>query len=224
MVAVETLAAVVSVESGFAPFAIRINTDHRPPLPARSKSEAIQAATALIADGADIDLGLGGINVSALQKSGVSIADAFDPCINLRTTATLLDGYYRVAVKNGATATSAERTMLNAYYGGGDTEGGELAGFDKQVLSEREKLAQKIAELKIGPVSATGAFKQPITPSASADFFQDVTAPRGVPAPQDLAIAHDRDTTRSQPTWDVFGADHNPSTIVFNNINRSNQE
>lgn len=201
MVAVETLAAVVSIESGFSPFAIRINTDHRPPAAVSSKREAIQSATALVAAGADIDLGLGGINVSTLQRLGVSIADAFDSCTNLKITGTLLDRYYRAAVRSGASTAVAERTMLNAYYGNGETEGGESSGFDRQVLSERDKLAPDIARLTIGPVIATGAFARP--------------GPASAKAVRDADIVGGGKTARTRPGWDVFGAHRNSSTLVF---------
>ena len=38
----------------------------------------------------------------------LTISDAFDPCLNLKATATLLDGYYRLAVKVGARVSSDE--------------------------------------------------------------------------------------------------------------------
>ncbi|EJZ16376.1 transport secretion system IV protein, VirB1, partial [Rhizobium sp. Pop5] len=68
MVQVETLAGIVSLESRFQPFAIRINSG--PPLAAQpaSKAEAIEVATSLIADHQDIQIGLGGIGIEQLQK------------------------------------------------------------------------------------------------------------------------------------------------------------
>lgn len=207
MVAVEMLAAVVSVESGFSPFAIRVNTDHRLPASPQSKREAIEAATALVAAGADIDLGLGGINISKLQEHGVSITDAFDPCTNLKITGTLLHGYFQIALKSGAIGDVAERMMLTAYYGGGDREGGELAGFDKQVLSERSRLAHKIAGLTIGPTPATGAFVRRMQAAASADVPET--------SPKSPADARERDVERPQSGWDVFSAHRNSSTLIL---------
>jgi len=159
------------------------------PARAQSKSEAIEAATALVAEGADIDIGLGGINISKLLEFGVSIADAFDPCTNLKLTGTLLDGYYRVALKAGARGTAAERMMLTAYYGGGDREAGELAGFDKQVLRERSKLASEITGLSIGPAPTTGSLIRPVPVNKPVPVNRQ---------PRDDSAARERDAEHPQ--------------------------
>ena len=82
-VAPETLAGVVSLESRFAPFNIRINSGGPLKTQPASKAEAIVVATSLVAERHDIQLGLGGIGVEELQKLKLSVADAFDPCRNL---------------------------------------------------------------------------------------------------------------------------------------------
>lgn len=119
-IATETIAAVISVESGFHPFAIRINTDRPLAEQPKTRAEAIETATALIAEGHDIDLGLGGINSGNLGRLGLSVSDAFDFCLNIKASAALLDGYYQVAFQDGATKTQAEAVMLRSYFGSGD--------------------------------------------------------------------------------------------------------
>jgi type IV secretion system protein VirB1 len=111
-VQVEVLAAVASVESGLNPYAVRINSDH--PLKAQptTKAEAIEVAAALVSAGKDVDLGLGGVNVSDLRRLGLSIAEAFDSCRSLNATGHLLNGYYRAAMRSGASPAEAERLML----------------------------------------------------------------------------------------------------------------
>jgi type IV secretion system protein VirB1 len=133
IVAAETLAGVVSLESGFAPFAIRINT--APPLAEqpRAKPEAIEIATSLAAEGHDVQLGLGGVGMEELRKLDLSISDAFDPCLNLQGTATILDGYYRLAVEAGATEDRAEQIMLQSWYGRSDPSIGEMVKYDQHV-------------------------------------------------------------------------------------------
>ena len=47
----------------------------------------------------DAQLGLGSVGMEELRKLDLSICGAFDPCLNLQATATLLDGYCRMAVR-----------------------------------------------------------------------------------------------------------------------------
>lgn len=67
-VASETLAGVISLESRFAPFNIRINSGRPLKTQPASKAEAIEIATSLVAEHHDIQLGLGGIGVEELQR------------------------------------------------------------------------------------------------------------------------------------------------------------
>lgn len=148
-VATETIAAVISVESGFHPFAIRINTDRPLAEQPKTRAEAIETATTLIAEGHDIDLGLGGINSGNLGRLGISVSDTFDFCLNIKASAALLDGYYQVALKSGATTAQAEAVMLRSYYGNGDASVGEMVGYDKKVLAERARLSDQLESIAI---------------------------------------------------------------------------
>lgn len=203
MVEVETLASIVSLESRFRPFAIRINSG--PPLAAQpaSKAEAIEVATSLIADHQDIQIGLGGIAIEQLQKLKLSVADAFDPCLNLKATATLLDGYYRVAERAGDDPTLAETVMLQSYYGRDDPSLGAMVKYDEQVRRETKRLSPMLASLTIGgPDSRVGLGEQP----------QDKVAP--APAKQS--------SQAEAASWDVFSSRRQSSVLVFQN-DRSEQ-
>ncbi|NKN10541.1 lytic transglycosylase domain-containing protein [Rhizobium laguerreae] len=149
IVEVRTLAAVISLESRFKPFAIRINSG--PPLERQpaSKAEAIELATSLAADHQDIQIGLGGIGLEELRKLKLSISDAFDPCLNLKATATLLNSYYRLALHAGADTTQAEKVMLQSYYGRNDPSVGEMVKYDEQVRREMVRLPSDPASLAI---------------------------------------------------------------------------
>ena len=105
VVQVETLAAVVSLESRFQPYHIRLRNGDPLPTQPVSKAEAIELATSLIAEHQEIQLGLGGITTAELQKLSLSVSDAFDPCLNLKATGSLLNGYYRLAAGAGAEPT-----------------------------------------------------------------------------------------------------------------------
>ncbi|WP_331375374.1 lysozyme family protein [Sinorhizobium chiapasense] len=201
---VETLAAIVSLESRFRAFNIRINSG--PPLAAQpaSKAAAVEIATSLMAEHQDIQLGLGAIGIEELQKLNLSVSDAFDPCLNLKATATLLDGYYRLAAGAGADAARAETVMLQSYYGRNDPSVGAMVDYDAQVRREAERLSQQLASLTIEDVQ---------------DQVHTGEQPEDQAARQ-LSIQSSR-TAEAMP-WDVFNTRRRSSVLVFQN-DRSEQ-
>ncbi|MBY5866506.1 lytic transglycosylase domain-containing protein [Rhizobium leguminosarum] len=199
MVEVRTLAAVISLESRFKPFAVRINSG--PPLASQpaSKAEAIERATSLIADGQDIQIGLGGIGMEELRKLNLSISDAFDPCLNLKATATLLNSYYRLALHAGADATQAEKVMLQSYYGRNDPSVGEMVKYDEQVRDEMVRLPSDPASLAI----AEPREEIPLDEPAGSREAPAIT--KSIPQPDEAA------------SWDVFNARRQTEVLVFQN-------
>ena len=207
IVASETLAGIVSLESRFAPFNIRINSGRPLKTQPISKYEAIEIATSLAAEHHDVQLGLGGIGVEELQKLKLSISDAFDPCLNLRAVATLLDGYYRLAVKGGADPAKAEQVMLQSYYGRDDPSVGAMVHYDDQVRREIKRLGPTIAHLTIAD-TGDGRGTDDIVASPVADVVADVVAENSEEETASIASA---------PTWDVFKSRRRSSVMVFQN-------
>jgi len=204
-VASETLAGVVSLESRFAPFNIRINSGLPLKKQPATKIEAIEIATTLAADHQDIQLGLGGIGLDDLGRMKLSISDAFDPCLNLKATATLLDGYYRLAVKAGADEARAEQVMLQSFYGRDDPSVGAMVNYDDQVRRAIDRLKPTIATLMIGNAAEVeGAEAAP----PSADIVAEVVAENS---------AEVTSTDSTAPSWDVFNARRRSSILVFQN-------
>ncbi|MBY5796205.1 lytic transglycosylase domain-containing protein [Rhizobium leguminosarum] len=199
MVEVRTLAAVISLESGFKPFAIRINSD--PPLERQpaSKAEAIELATSLAADHQDIQIGLGGIGMEELRKLKVSISDAFDPCLNLKATATLLNSYYRLALHAGADARQAEKVMLQSFYGRNDPSVGEMVKYDEQVRREMVRLPSDPASLAI-------AEPREEAPRAEPELRRNASS----------AAQLSRQSAEAA-SWDVFNARRQTQVLVFQN-------
>ncbi|WP_271023373.1 lytic transglycosylase domain-containing protein [Rhizobium sp. RCAM05973] len=200
-VAVETLAAVVSLESNFQPFNIRINSDLPLDRQPKSKAEAIETAARLVAEHQDIQLGLGGVGIEELNKLNLTISDAFDPCLNLKATATLLDGYYRLAMRAGAASEQAKHVMLQSYYGRSDPSVGQMVRYDEQVQREAERLSGGLATLTIG----RGA-EQP-TPLKDQATSPSSDGKAGLP----------QEWTTQAPSWDVFNVARRSSALVFQN-------
>jgi type IV secretion system protein VirB1 len=205
-IAMETLAAVVSVESGFQPFAIRINTGRPLAEQPKTRAEAIEIATILISEGHDIDLGLGGINSGNLGRLGMSVSDTFDFCLNIKASAALLEGYYQIALQGGTTTAQAEAVMLWSYFGNGDASVGEMVGYDKKVLAERARLSDQLESIEIVETQA-----QALPARERAGESSAATVESG---------PTEKDQQRSQasvPRWDVFNSGRQSSVLVFSN-------
>ncbi|MCY1369573.1 hypothetical protein D9M69_566210 [compost metagenome] len=144
-----------------------------------------------------------------LRTLKLSISDAFDPCLNLRATATLLDGYYRLAVRAGADPTRAEQVMLQSYYGRGDPSIGKMVKYDEQVRRERSRLARTITPLMIGDGGQERGRNE-------APLVQAI-----VDARKDEAQA---DQTVSAPPWYVFSSRRRTSVLVFQNSQMEQSE
>ena len=211
-VASETLAGVVSLESRFAPFNIRINSGAPLKRQPSTKAEAIEIATSLVAERHDIQIGLGGIGADELRRFKLTIPDAFDPCLNLQATATLLDGYYRLAVKAGADPARAEQIMLQSYYGRDDPSVGAMVNYDDQVRREIERLGSTMARIMVG---GTGEGREDDVPNEipNADAVAEAVAEN---APEETAVIS------AAPAWDVFKTRRQSSVIVFQS-NQSEQ-
>jgi len=207
MMASETLAGVVSLESGLAPFNIRINSG--PPLKEQpvSKAAAIEIATTLAAEHQDIQLGLGGISIDDLKKLKLSVSDAFDPCANLQATATLLEGYYRFAIRIGEDKSMAGKVMLQSFYGRGDPFIGALVKYDSQVRREIQRLKPTIEKLTIG-VSQDGRDQKQtaVTPNGDANVVAENSKEEDA-------------SDEAAPLWDVFSSRRRSSILVFQNKN-----
>ena len=213
-VASETLAGVVSLESRFAPFNIRINSGRPLKSQPASKAEAIEIATSLVAEHHHIQLGLGGIGLEELQKLKLSLADAFDPCLNLQATGTLLDGYYRLAVKAGADPARAEQVMLQSYYGRDDPSVGAMVNYDDQVRREIKRLSPTMAKLTIGDTGEGRGSDGPPT-SSGVDVVAEVVAENAEQETASIATA---------PAWDVFKSRRGSSVLVFQNSQMEQSE
>ncbi|MET4690707.1 lytic transglycosylase domain-containing protein [Sinorhizobium fredii] len=196
-IAVETLAATVSLESGFYPFAIRINSGSPLGEQPRTRAEAIEAATVLVAARQDIQLGLGAIGSSELARLGLTLADAFDPCLNLKATATLLTGYYRQAIRAGTGSQEAGRVMLQSFFGRGDASIGAMVRYDEQVRREAERLSSKLTSLALAAPPGEGS-----------------EAPRSAPPLENVGVLPE---ATDEPPWNVFASGRSASVLVFRN-------
>ena len=193
-----TLAAVISVESGFAPLAIRVGDQRIEPAP-KTKGEAVAVAVGFLDEGKSVALGLGGIDSAKLSRAGLSIVDAFDACRNLAGLTKLLDSEVAGARKTGLSGTAAERVALFKY--GGRSSAGSGAGYDVHVAEARSKLGSDLTALVV---------RETDPPRASIARSEAQPAePSTLPTPAAVA-------PKAVPSWDVFGtAGTRSSVLVF---------
>lgn len=118
-----TLGAVVRHESSGNPYAIGVNGGAKLIRQPRTREEAIATAAMLQRQGINFDSGLGQVNVRNVSWLGVSVADLFDPCVNLRSAATVLTDCYSRSTKAGRVGQAAIHAALSCYNTGSLTRG-----------------------------------------------------------------------------------------------------
>lgn len=142
-VAFETLAAVMRAESGFDTLAVNVNGSDGGRRHPATREAAAALATALIAAGRSVDLGLMQVNSGNLHALGLSVADAFEPCANLRAGARLLRAGYVAAVHDVADPQRALRIAFSRY-NTGDPARGFANGYVARVQAAAEAVVPAI--------------------------------------------------------------------------------
>lgn len=115
-VAVETVQAIVQVESQGDPIALASNRrGGAVRLNPADLADAIRLARAEIAAGNSVDMGLMQVNSKNLRKLGLTVEQVWEPCTNLRAGAQILEAAYVGAVKEFGGGQAALRAALSAY-------------------------------------------------------------------------------------------------------------
>lgn len=148
-VAVETVQAIIQVESEGDPLALASN---RPTGAVRFHpkdiAEAVQLAMREIRAGNSVDMGWMQVNSKNLRGLGLTVPQVFTPCTNLRAGAQILTGAYVGAAKEHGEGQAALRAALSAY-----NTGDFVAGFNNGYVAryyQRDRtrpLANNVAEI-----------------------------------------------------------------------------
>lgn len=160
---VETLASVARAESGFNPLVIHDNTTGRTYQPA-SAGDATRLAAGLIAQRHSVDLGLMQVNSANLAGLGLSIADSFDPCQNIRAGARVLVAAYK-APGGGA---DVQPALLQAFsrYNTGRPDRGFTNGYIRRVQFAASQIVPAIRLAGSARLGETGGDDPPASPTA----------------------------------------------------------
>ncbi len=160
------LRGVAYTESNFNPWMLHDNSIHASASPA-SLANAEAQATAWIAEGHSVDLGLMQINAANLPALGMTIDQAFDPCASLAGGAAVL----RAAYGAGPVGSGQQTALLMALsiYNTGSPLKGIMNGYARRVMRQADEAASPLSvaslPLAIAPdmppawdVSATGSY------------------------------------------------------------------
>lgn len=211
-----TLAAIVRQESAGNPLAIGVNAQHasnaerveltRLSRSARSAQEAAQLARRLLGAGYSLDLGLAQINSANLQRLGLDLRSAFEPCANLAAAAKLLEADYRRAHSIESDPSRALLATLSAYNTGSFTRGLQN-GYVQAVLAKAEHYVVPALPLETSARHrGAGAVSTPFRIAARSDarstpsFDDDARATVGVFAvTQEVSAIFVFETARAIP-------------------------
>lgn len=137
----DTTQALVRVESGFNPWAIGVVGGALVRQP-RHRTEAMATARALHAAGWNFSVGLGQINVRNLERLGLTLESALEPCANLTALQTVLVECFERASRSASRQPDqlALRRALSCYYSG-NFNTGFRHGYVHQVVHATRSLS-----------------------------------------------------------------------------------
>lgn len=170
-VAAETMLAVAHAESRFDSLAIGVNDGPAARGPFPTKGAAVKVARRLIAEGRSVDLGLGQINSRNLSWLGLSIEDAFDPCLNLNASARVLQSAYDAAAPGRAGSQDRLHEALSRYNTGHPVRG-LRNGYVDRVQASAHRLSPALsiaAQAALRPVASTSVTQR--ADQATVDVF-----------------------------------------------------
>jgi len=192
-VAPQTLVAIVKTESNYQPFRIGVNGGSRLERQPVSREEAVVTARWLLNKGYNIDLGLGQVNSANLNRVGLTVQDAFDPCKNIKASGTIFHKSYQAALRQYP-EDQAFKAALSAY-NTGNFRKGFANGYVQKVLGNRPDTA--MAPIAVQPIPLTKGQK----PMAS-----DLVRPKNPEIqPASLAV----ESLKKVPTVFVYATESN---------------
>lgn len=144
-ISIDTLSALVNVESRFDPMAIAIvgGPSHYP----STKKDAL----AIIEDAnkryLSFSVGLGQINDKNFDSLGVTAADLLEPCTNLKASSKILKTCFIEAKKALIEDDLSLQAALSCYYSGNFTTG-LIEGYVSKVIDNKKPLVPSVSIIK----------------------------------------------------------------------------
>ncbi len=208
-VAPQTLEAIVKTESNYQPLTIGVNGGYKLQRQPTNLEEAIVTAQRLLDNGYNIDLGLGQVNSSNLNRVGLSVHDAFDPCKNIKAAGTIFHKGYQTAIQQYPEE-QAFKAALSAY-----NTGNFIQGFSNGYV---QKVLNNMPNKFISPSSSTlSTAVQPIPLVNSQKPTLPYTVKAKFPDIQSVSLTVDypqKATSATVPTAFVYSTGGNRENPV----------
>jgi type IV secretion system protein VirB1 len=131
-----TANALISHESAGNPWAVGVNGARVSRQPS-TREQAISLAHVMVAKGFSVDVGLAQINSRTLEKLGLSIEQAFEPCVNLQAMQTVLTRDYNISAQRLGEGQPALQAALSIY-NTGNMGAGLRNGYVRKVYLEAQ--------------------------------------------------------------------------------------
>lgn len=173
-----TLAAIVSVESAYNPYAIGVVGGRLVRQPA-SLAQALATIDMLERRGYNFSLGLAQVNRYNLARFNETTESIFEPCTNLRVAASILGECFARATHEGGDEQFALRKAISCFYSGNFSTG-FTAGYVERVVSHAlDDVHHDVAPIPLAP----GSNPTPVSSGAGGAGNKGVHAARGVGLP-----------------------------------------
>jgi len=219
-----TLEAIVKTESNFDPLKIGVNGGAKLQRQPVTVEEAVVTAQWLLANGYNIDLGLGQVNSSNLNRIGLSVTEAFDPCKNLKAAGTIFNNSFQSAMQQYPEG-QALQVALSAYNTGNYVQGFSNGYVNKVLSNMPDKAQMHTAENSTGvqPIPLVNASQKPtiaevIRPKPATAQPAMVTVEKPIePAQKTVSIAgvSDKPAARIEPSINVYGEANHQGVMVY---------
>jgi type IV secretion system protein VirB1 len=153
-VAASTIERIVQTESAGDIYALNVNGYGR--VRTSSPDMAVATAQSLIDEGYSVDLGLMQINSRHLTELHLTVSQAFEPCVNLKAGAKILQEAYAQAASVFGAGQRALQAALSTY-NTGDPLRGFANGYVSQVYAATPATPAKASHANAAPTLVLSA-------------------------------------------------------------------
>ena len=215
-VALDVLIGIASIESGVSPLSFR---DGEQLVDVSNPGEGVSAILGAGERGKELGIGLMGLTPARLQTIGVSIADAFDPCVSMRAAAELMTRSRSLPERRKFDPLVVDRLVIRDWWRPDDrfVSG---SSYEAAVRADEAKRAS-VAKREIGgtlPASTEIVNARAIVTVTSSTALRSggaetTTVSRSASSSE--PVTSGGNPPKEPPRWDVFARARSSGVMVF---------